>query len=205
MLFPIFFLLNIYTYIFHSIPRTFRQLSHGFSVYLSVTSVISKAPTMDPAMPPHRPWPQTGSCGTWTNKNGGRFTGRCWPAFASSRNKRDPPVEKRGHGHVLLNFRGMVKVKKKWRWTLIGTTLKILNLDGWNFGKIQNAEKKNHVKMSALPGTEMAMLSSELLLSWSRFWHFGGFSDSDDYPTILGLFSSPFSWGNTSFLAPNSS
>lgn len=51
----------VYIYIFHYIPRKFRQLSH----FLSVSSyLISKAPTMDPAIPPHRPWPPTGSFGT---------------------------------------------------------------------------------------------------------------------------------------------
>ena len=89
------------TYVFHSIPRKFFfQLSHGLSVYLSVTSVISKAPTMDPAMPPHRPWPQTGSCGTCFWKWMAIY-GRWMLAFASSRFKRDPCL-KRGDMDMFL-------------------------------------------------------------------------------------------------------
>ena len=165
--------------------------------------LISKAPRMDPAMPPHRPGPPTGSCGTWTNKKWmePKREDGCWPLPRAE--IKGSPVEK---GDLnFLNFRGMVKVEKKITMKFDWYNPEDLEFRWVKFGKIQNAEKKNQVKMSALPGTEMAMLSSELLLSWSRFWHFGGFSDSDDYPTILGLFSSPFSWGNTSFLAPNSS
>lgn len=38
-IFPTKYKIHMYIYIFHYIPRTFRQLSHGLSVYLSVTSV----------------------------------------------------------------------------------------------------------------------------------------------------------------------
>ena len=102
MLFPIYFLLNIKIHMYSILfPESFFfQLSHGLSVYLSVTSVISKAPTMDPAMPPHRPWPQTGSCGTCFWKWMAIY-GRWMLAFASSRFKRDPCL-KRGDMDMFL-------------------------------------------------------------------------------------------------------
>lgn len=105
------------------------------------------------------------------------------------------PVEK---GDMFLNFRG-VKVKKN-GWTLIGTTLKILNLDGWNLEGFKMLKRKSSQNVSIARhwnGNAFIGVAPQLIkvLAFRRFQWF----------RWLSYDSSPFSSGNASFLAPISS